>query len=284
MALTKRGKEAAAYLDNPNVRIMLQLIQEAEGAVHGYHTAFGGGKIESLDDHPRTVHEFTQTDKKKNKTTAAGGYQFLEKTWDDVAGKLGLPNFGEESQDLAAIELLRRAGALDAAATGDFETAISKSGTTWASLPSSPYAQPTRSQDWVDNFMARQAGDTEATPFPALQDDLSTIEQLLAGAGANPAQQPSLFDQEPAQPSWQDDLYAMLSSRMNSGDVDAAPLATGDANMEAWESQIIQDSLNDEGENARAQAIATFFGQTAAPLVSLPRPVEKLINTLIAQI
>ena len=170
-----RIDELRSYLNNPNVRKVLDVIAQAEGTT-GYDTAFGGGKIESLADHPRQLYDFTQTDGKKNKTSAAGRYQFIQGTWDDVAGKLGLTDFGPESQDIAAIELLRRNNALDAAAMGDFDTALQRSGTTWASLPSSPYAQPKRSQGFIANALDKAA----AAIFPSAQ---------AAGVPQQPTQQ-----------------------------------------------------------------------------------------------
>lgn len=167
------AKELYAYAQNPNVRQFLDVISQAEGTT-GYDTAFGGGTIASLDDHPRKLHDFTQTDGKANKTSAAGRYQFLQGTWDDVAGKLGLTDFGPQSQDIAAVELLRRNGALEPLLAGDFDTAVKKSGTTWASLPSSPYAQPKRSDGFIANalnkasemvFPAAQAAEGSADPY-----------------------------------------------------------------------------------------------------------------------
>lgn len=150
------AKELYAYSQNPNVRRFLDVISQAEGTT-GYNTAFGGGTIASLDDHPRQLHDFTQTDGKANKTSAAGRYQFLQGTWDDVAGKLGLTDFGPQSQDIAAVELLRRNGSLEPLLAGDFDTAIKKSGSTWASLPSSPYAQPKRSDGFIANAFNKAA-------------------------------------------------------------------------------------------------------------------------------
>lgn len=152
------------YAQNPNVRRFLDVIAKAEGTT-GYDTAFGGGTIADLSDHPRTLHDFTQTDGKRNKTSAAGRYQFLRGTWDDVAGKLGLTDFGPESQDLAAIELLRRNGSLESLLAGDFDTAIKRSGATWASLPSSPYPQPKRSGGFIANALNTAA----ESIFPAAQ-------------------------------------------------------------------------------------------------------------------
>lgn len=158
--------ELRQYLQNPNVRRVLDVISKAEGTdTHGYATAFGGGKLDSLADHPRQLYDFTQTDGKANKTSAAGRYQFLQRTWDDVAGRLGLRDFSPESQDLAAIELLRRAGALEPASMGDFQTALQRSGGTWASLPSSPYAQPKRSP----GFIAQALDSAAQAIFPSAQ-------------------------------------------------------------------------------------------------------------------
>jgi lysozyme len=54
------------------------------------------------------------------KSTAAGAYQFLASTWDDLKRKLNLPDFGPHSQDLAAQELIRERHALADVADGRF--------------------------------------------------------------------------------------------------------------------------------------------------------------------
>lgn len=137
-------------LDNPNVRSFLDMISAAEGtSKHGYNTLFGGGRMESLADHPRQLFDFTETTGRPNKTTAAGRYQFLSNTWDEQAKKLGLPDFGERSQDLAAVNLLRERGILPDVLEGNWESAVKKSGPIWASLPSSNYPQPRQSNEFV---------------------------------------------------------------------------------------------------------------------------------------
>jgi muramidase (phage lysozyme) len=137
-------------MDNPNVRSFLDMISAAEGTTkHGYNTLFGGGRVDSLTDHPRQLFDFTETTGRPNKTTAAGRYQFLSNTWDEQAKKLGLPDFGERSQDLAAINLLRERGILPDVLQGNWDTAVKKSGPIWASLPSSPYPQPRQSEAFV---------------------------------------------------------------------------------------------------------------------------------------
>lgn len=141
-------------LNNPNVRKFLDLLAYTEGTQgNGYHTAFGGGRLASLADHPRYLKSFRQTDGKVNKTSAAGRYQFLKGTWDGLARRYGLTDFGPRNQDLGAIALLAQNGALPYVLKGDWNNAVAKSGRTWASLPTSPHPQPTKSWDKVNQFL-----------------------------------------------------------------------------------------------------------------------------------
>lgn len=141
-------QELEKALSNPNVRKMLDVIANAEGVKHGYNTIFGNERSEDLKAHPNVKKEFTQTDGKKNSTTAAGRYQFLKGTWDKVSKKYGLTDFSPENQDLAAVALILGRGALGDVIKGDFTKAVGKLGSEWASLPSSNYAQPKKS--WKD--------------------------------------------------------------------------------------------------------------------------------------
>ena len=149
------------YLNNPNVRKFLDVIASAEGVKHGYNTVFGNERFNNLSSHPNVRKQFTQTDGKVNTTTAAGRYQFLKDTWDGVSRQYGLKDFSPQSQDIGAIGLLIQNGALPYVLKGDYRTAIQKSGGTWASLPSSPYAQPKRSQAEIDRFLG---GSSSAQP------------------------------------------------------------------------------------------------------------------------
>ena len=129
-------------LSNPNVRKMLDLIASAEGVKHGYNTVFGNQRFESLGQHPNIRKQFKQTDGKTNTTTAAGRYQFLNSTWQGLAKRYGLRDFSAQNQDLGALALIAQKGALKNVVNGDYQGAVGKLGGTWASLPSSPYAQP----------------------------------------------------------------------------------------------------------------------------------------------
>ncbi|MFW2086518.1 hypothetical protein [Acinetobacter baumannii] len=155
-------------LGSPNVQKMLDLIANAEGVQHGYNTLFGNERFDDLSRHPNISKEFTQTDGKKNRTNAAGRYQFMKDTWDDVSKQLGLKDFSPKNQDIAAVALLARNGALPSVLKGDLKTAVQKSGSTWASLPSSPYAQPKRS--WKDLGISN----------PAREDYQSQASKIVA--------------------------------------------------------------------------------------------------------
>ena len=156
--------ELEAALQNPNARKFLDLLSYTEGTQkNGYATAFGGGRINDLSKHPRTSSSFTQTDGKKNTTTAAGRYQFLSGTWDEQAKKLGLSDFGAKSQDLAALSLAADSGALKSILSGDFKTAIDKTGVKWASLPSSTYPQGKKSWDAVNKFLGSNYAPSQIT-------------------------------------------------------------------------------------------------------------------------
>ena len=146
-------QELERALSNPNVRKILDVIAKAEGVKHGYNTIFGNERTEDLKAHPNIKKEFTQTDGKKNSTTAAGRYQFLKGTWDSVSKKYGLTDFSPKNQDLAAVALILGRGALGDVIKGDFTKAIGKLGGEWASLPSSPYAQPKKSWKDIKNMV-----------------------------------------------------------------------------------------------------------------------------------
>lgn len=149
-------KQLEQYAKNPNVRKFLDLIAHTEGTErNGYRTAFGGGRLNNLSDHPRYSKTFTQKNGKSNKTSAAGRYQFLRGTWDNVARQYGLNDFSAHNQDLGAVALLIGRNALGPILKGDWRTGVQRSGAEWASLPTAPasYSQPTKSWQSVSRFM-----------------------------------------------------------------------------------------------------------------------------------
>lgn len=129
-----------------NERAFLDMIAYAEGTAgpDGYRTMFGYRLFDSFADHPRQFFEFTNSRGETLRTSAAGRYQFLARTWDTLKKRLKLPDFGPESQDRAAIELIRERGALSDVRAGRVAAAVVKVAPVWASLPGAGYAQPER--------------------------------------------------------------------------------------------------------------------------------------------
>lgn len=163
------GTYAAAPDSAPdNERAFLDMIAAAEGTngPSGYSAMFGypaaGRLAPNLDDHPRQYFRFTDKLGRQLKTSAAGRYQFLVKTWDTLAKRLGLPDFGEASQDAAALELIRERGALGDVRAGRIEQAIRKISPIWASLPGAGYAQPERKISYLLTSYANSGGTFEA--------------------------------------------------------------------------------------------------------------------------
>lgn len=134
---------------DPEQQRRLAAFLEATSASEGanYDTIVGGGKFSDFSDHPNKVGLITGD----GPSTAAGRYQITGRTWRDLKKKLGLTDFGPESQDRAAIELLRRRGALDDVLNGNVDAALSKLGDEWQGLPSGTSAhQGKRSRAFFD--------------------------------------------------------------------------------------------------------------------------------------
>ncbi|MEL7631695.1 glycoside hydrolase family 104 protein [Pectobacterium aroidearum] len=200
--LKQKAGNIGDALNNPHARSYLDAISRAEGTSgymnSGYHTMFGGGQIASLADHPRQLKDFQQTDGTWNKTSAAGRYQFTQKSWDEAAAALGLNDFSPQSQDMAALWLIQRAGQLDNVLNGDFMTATNNLGGVWASLPSSPYAQPKRSQAEMESYyLADYSRQRSAAPYSSStnRSESSTpvsvtqhVELNVSGLGLNEQQ------------------------------------------------------------------------------------------------
>jgi muramidase (phage lysozyme) len=127
------------YIGNPNVEKFLAYINAYEGSPQANHLV-GYRRFDSLEDHPRKAVKFN---KRGDKSTAAGMYQLLSKTWDEQKKKLGLTDFSPENQKRAAIGLLKDRGALQAVVKGDFDTAKKKASNIWASIPGSTIGEAT---------------------------------------------------------------------------------------------------------------------------------------------
>lgn len=104
----------------------------------GYDVIVGGALFTSYADHPRVLVPLPSLG---IKSTAAGRYQILERYYDHYKVQLKLKDFSPESQDAIAWQLIRECGAQGDVLAGNFEVAITKCRSRWASLPGAGYGQ-----------------------------------------------------------------------------------------------------------------------------------------------
>jgi len=123
-----------------NVQAFLWMLRVSEGTdgPNGYRTIVGGSLFDNMADHPRIKISLP---KLGIKSSAAGAFQIIMRTWDGVRDKLDLPDFSEASQNAAAVELISQRGALADVKAGRFAVAVDKCKKEWASLPGAGYGQ-----------------------------------------------------------------------------------------------------------------------------------------------
>lgn len=210
-------KQLEQYLNNPNVQAFLGLIRDTEGTAKGAdpYRVYGGSATNQMDSLASPNFKkwgFTHTDGKKNTSSASGAYQFLEKTWNNLAKEHGLKDFSPHSQDLGAVALLKQNGALQHILDGDFGKAVQKSNKTWASLPGSPYAQHTRSMEYVNNSLQKHLGQPvdlsrynedvgdPKTKAPTSTSPMETVQNKQANNKTQETQQINLNSQTVSKP------------------------------------------------------------------------------------
>lgn len=145
----------------PNLAAFLDMIAHSEiGAGllavsdDGYDVIVGSTPSKPILFDDYTVHP--RRFQKAQNSDAAGRYQFMGRYWLHYQKQLALPDFGPESQDLWAIQLIRECKAMDMIAAGHFSEAVHACRSRWASFPASGYGQHENSLD------ALQAAYTQA--------------------------------------------------------------------------------------------------------------------------
>ncbi len=140
---------------NSNLKAFLSTIAFSEGTKDlgddGYNILVGSRPSQvitfsSYSDHPRICIRVRKDNPQtafdeEILSTAAGRYQILERIFDHYKKQLKLKDFGPESQDAIAIQLIRECSALEPITAGRFETAVTKCRSRWASLPGAGYNQ-----------------------------------------------------------------------------------------------------------------------------------------------
>lgn len=138
------SKTSIKSLFSRNMRAFLDVIAHAEGTNEHYNYIFSFATFSSYAGHPRRL-----ICAGGYCSDAAGRYQIKSTTWDEVRRELGLTDFSPESQDRAAVQLIKWRGGYSAVEKIDgpnsFEDALYDVRYEWASLPHSPYGQPIKS-------------------------------------------------------------------------------------------------------------------------------------------
>lgn len=104
----------------------------------GYDVIVGGSLFSDYSKHPGVSVYLPKLD---IHSTAAGRYQILKKYADAYIKTLRLPDFGPESQDAIAWQLIGECRARGDVLAGRFEEAVAKCRSRWASLPGAGYGQ-----------------------------------------------------------------------------------------------------------------------------------------------
>ena|SRR6187402_1627101 len=134
-----------------NVKKFLMLITHTEGTDRQgtpYNELFGLTNFVGYESHPNILIK-----SKNYRSTAAGRYQILRETWRYLKKKYPQLTFSPEDQDSMAVILIKEQGAFDLVKAGKWEEAILKTNDCWASLPGSPYGQPTHSMASALKFL-----------------------------------------------------------------------------------------------------------------------------------
>jgi muramidase (phage lysozyme) len=107
--------------------------------------------FDSYAEHPRIRNSLLNSD-------AAGRYQFMGRYWDAYRRQLKLPDFGPESQDRWAIQLIKECKALDFVKAGQIPQAVTACASRWASFPGAGYQQPEHALSDLQRAFTRAGG------------------------------------------------------------------------------------------------------------------------------
>ena len=121
-----------AEVHNPNMQKYLASIGTREGTdTHGYNTQVGGGSFSDLSQHPNNPTVVTDA----GVSTAAGKYQITGTTFRGLQKQYpSFTDFSADTQDKAAVALIKEKGADADVAAGNYAAADSKLKNVWESF------------------------------------------------------------------------------------------------------------------------------------------------------
>lgn len=167
----RRGGDAARLrdfaermLERPEIQAAIDAIGKGEGTFQNgqriYNKIFGGRRVGLTPEHPQIYVPFTDPRTGKRTTSSAAGVgQFLAKTWRGVDASLGGLDFNSpHDQLLGMVELMRQRGMITPLLNGQTRQAFRNGKDEWASLPGSPYKQPTQNESKMLAFYQQRLG------------------------------------------------------------------------------------------------------------------------------
>lgn len=154
-SLLTKSSEIKTTNNKSNIKAFLDTIAKSEGTYdlgnNGYNVMVTGKIFNNYSDHPFTYNDKAIHVKGKLYSTASGRYQIMRANWygekdkpkTGLKNQLGLKDFGPESQDIAAIALLKRRNAYKLIVEGKIRTAFNTTtlNKEWASFPGAGYNQ-----------------------------------------------------------------------------------------------------------------------------------------------
>lgn len=173
-----------------NQGAFLWMLRYCEGTAGpaGYRTMYGGGVF----DAPPWEHPHRSVTAGGYTSTAAGAYQALFTTWQDFIRARGPHDFSPAAQDEFALWCIDRRGATADVEAGRLEVAIAKCAKEWASLPGSPYGQPTRDLAYcMEHYLSaggQLAVDTQAPAPIEERGEPVPVGVVIGGADNSNAQ------------------------------------------------------------------------------------------------
>ena len=158
-----------------NARRWLKAISYSEGTYDAnrgpqYDIIFGYDRFKDYSKHPDVVKSSGGL-----RSAAAGAYQFMPSTWRGVKEDLQLSDFSPQSQDLAAIELIKRRG-VDPDTDPITSRTLAQLAPEWASFPTlgnTSYYEGQKAKDAQDIIsfaygMPQPAKQTSVGPRPTI--------------------------------------------------------------------------------------------------------------------
>jgi tape measure domain-containing protein len=153
-----------------------------------YNISVGNNTFDSYAKHPNMPVPVMYKGKSTT-SDAAGAFQFLESTWDNIAKKIGLIDFSPESQNQAAIQLLKDIGAYQLVLEGRWDEAFTKAGTQWQGIAKSVLDDTGKKAASQEHFL-----DVVDTAIQSVQKGTAAVQLQASTAEAfiDPTKYPDL--------------------------------------------------------------------------------------------